>query len=129
MAASSICALILTTSASVQSGCLAKRSAKHPARRSGAYAALACPVRRKAARHARGLELVGCDAATLAYVQAPKGCGMSSAECRTTLAAVRASHEPGCKVLMGHRIASLVVPARVISPPNWLNMTGWVFSP
>lgn len=53
--------------------------------------------RSKAARHARDLELAGCDAATLAYVQASK----SSAECPTTLAALRASHEPGCKVLMG----------------------------
>lgn len=57
--------------------------------------------RRKAARHARDLELVSYDAATLAYVQASEGCGMSIAEFPTALEAVRASHEPGLKVLVG----------------------------
>ena len=67
--------------------------------------------RRKAARHARDLELVSYDVATLAYVKASEGCGMFIAEFPTALEAVRVSLELGLKMLMGRRIASLVVPA------------------
>lgn len=54
---------------------------------------------------------------------------MSSTEFPIALEAVMASHERVLNEQLGHRIASLVVPPRPMSPPNWLNMTCWVCSP
>ena len=51
--------------------------------------------------HARGLSLASHDDATLAHVQESAGFDMSIAEFPTTLAAAKASHELGLKVLMG----------------------------